>query len=182
MAARDEDMHETALAGAPAGPKAGRRRVRRPWVVAFALMLCVIWGNSLVPGDDPGSLSMAVVEWLQGVLALVGLPGGWVTNFIVRKTAHFTEYLVLALIAMQAFGPHRPPRHPVPAVLTALALVAVPCIDETIQRFVGGRSSQLADVLIDCSGALAGVLLTLLASWLWHRRARRQPPTEGQLP
>ena len=55
----------------------------------------------------------------------------------------------------------------------ALALVLIPSIDETIQLFVGGRAGQVTAVLIDCSGALTGVLLTLLASFLWgaiHKR------------
>ena len=149
---------------------AGRAdRIRWPWAIAFALMVCVVWGNSLVPGDDSGSLSMAVVDWIRGVLAAIGLPSDWVTNFVVRKTAHFTEYLVLALIGMQAFGPHRRPLRLLPAAATAVALVAVPCIDETIQLSVSGRSGQITDVLIDCSGILTGALLTLLGSWLWRR-------------
>lgn len=154
----------------PQGHRAGR--VRWPWVAAFALMVCVVWGNSLVPGDDSGSLSMSVVDWVRGVLATVGLPCDWVTNYVVRKTAHFTEYMVLALIGMQAFGPHRRPRHVLAAVATAVGLVAVPCIDETIQLSVNGRSGQFTDVLIDCSGLATGVLLTLAGSWFWQRRRK----------
>lgn len=165
--------------GARGGAAASRGRIRWAWVALFALMLCFIWGNSLVPGDDSGSLSLAVVEWVKGALGALGLPNGWVTNFVVRKTAHFTEYMVLGLVGMQAFGPHRAPRRWAPAALTALALVAAPCIDETIQRFVSGRSSQVTDVLIDCSGALTGVLLTLFASWLRARLGRRKAAGGG---
>ncbi len=166
-----------AVADARQQKGAGRiGRIRWPWAIAFALMVCVVWGNSLVPGDDSGSLSMAVVDWIRGVLAAIGLPSDWVTNFVVRKTAHFTEYLVLALIGMQAFGPHRRPLRLLPAAATAIALVAVPCIDETIQLSVSGRSGQITDVLIDCSGILTGALLTLLGSRLWRRLRRQSDP------
>ena len=146
-----------------------RERVSGPWLAAFCVAVCLIWGNSLVPGDDSGSLSMAIMEALQGLLAGMGLPYEWVTNFLVRKTAHFTEYLALGLIGMQAFKPHHAPVRLLPCLLTALALVAVPCCDETIQLFVQDRSGQATDVLIDCCGAAAGAALTVLISRLKRR-------------
>lgn len=45
-------------------------------------------------------------------------------------------------------------------LLTALSFSAATALaDETIQRFVPGRSGQISDVLIDCAGSFAGVLL-----------------------
>ena len=147
------------------------RNLSWPWLVVLALMACFIWGNSLVPGEGSGSLSHWVMEVIHGALASVGLPYEWVTNFVVRKTAHFTEYLVLGLVAMQAFRPHRT-THAAPLLITALVLVMIPSLDETIQLFVGGRAGQVADVMLDCSGALTGVLLTLLGSCIWRAAHR----------
>lgn len=144
-----------------------------PWLAAFVLMICFVWGNSLVPGEESGALSMSVVETIRGALAAAGLPCDWVTNFVVRKTAHFSEYLVLAVVGMQAFRPHRAPVKAARVALAAVAILAVPCLDETIQLFVSGRAGQVTDVLIDCSGAATGALLTLLASRLQARRAAR---------
>ena len=141
----------------------------RPWLVAFVAMACFIWGNSLVPGGESGALSTMVVQLLRDGLAALGLPNAWVTNFLVRKTAHFSEYLALALIAMQAFAPHRAPVCASRIALVALLLVAVPCADETIQLFVPGRAGLPTDVLIDCAGAATGAALTVLASRLRRR-------------
>lgn len=159
----------------PVAAGAGRPRRQWPWAVALVAMVCLIWGNSLVPGSGSGSLSQAVAEAVRGLLAMAGLPSGWVTNFLVRKTAHFTEYLVLALVAMQALRPHLGRRSPRRWLATAAFLVLVPCLDETIQLFVDGRSGQPLDVLLDCSGALTGVLLTLAVS-----RARQRRRTGGR--
>jgi len=145
-------------------------RISRPWLVAFVAMVCFIWGNSLVPGGESGALSAMVVQLARDALAALGLPNDWVTNFLVRKTAHFSEYLALALIAMQAFAPHRAPVRAARIALTALLLVAVPCVDETIQLFVPGRAGLPTDVLIDCTGAVTGAALTVLVS-----RLRRAP-------
>lgn len=158
-------------ASSPTPSQPWYRSIAWPWLVVLVLMVCFIWGNSLVPGEGSGSMSQWVTDVIRSALAGVGLPNDWVTNFVVRKTAHFTEYMVLGIIAMQAFRPHRT-AHPVPLLITALVLVLIPSLDETIQLFVGGRAGQVADVMLDCAGALTGVLLTLLASWLWRRAHR----------
>ena len=147
-----------------------RGHLRWPWIAAFVLMICFIWGNSLVPGEESGALSHGVLEWAQGVLAGAGLPWEWLTDYIVRKTAHFTEYLALGLVGMQAFGAHRRPFCLPAAILTVALLLAVPSLDECIQLFVSGRAGMVADVLLDCAGALTGVAVTALVSALLGRR------------
>lgn len=133
------------------------RAVSWPWAVAAACMIVLIWGNSLVPGEGSSGISLAVVDAAQHLLRAVGLPGEWVTNFLVRKTAHFTEYAVLGVLASQAGDP-RGSRVRLRYLVIAAVLVLVPCVDEAIQLFVSGRCGQLADVLLDCCGALTGVL------------------------
>ena len=78
-------------------------KINRKWAVVTCLMALLIWGNSLVPGSGSGSLSLTVMEAIRGFLHGVGLPYEWVTNFVVRKCAHFTEYMVLGILATHAF-------------------------------------------------------------------------------
>lgn len=133
-----------------------RTRVSLPGLALVVLFICVIWGNSLVAGEGSGSLSLAVVEWIHGALRGFGLPCEWVTNLLVRKMAHFTEYFVLAILSLHAFDPNRNSgRESIVAAFVLVVLVS--SIDETIQLFVPGRSGRVADVLIDCSGAAVGL-------------------------
>lgn len=172
-----------AAAGQPA-PQSGstgqagrtglRTHVRWGWVAAFCLMVCFIWGNSLEPASTSGALSGGVLEVLQGALGALGLPYEWLTDHIVRKCAHFSEYCALGLIGMQAFTPHLRPRSAAAVALTAALLVAVPSLDETVQLFVDGRSGQVSDVALDCSGAACGVALTLAAHALRTRTRRKR--------
>lgn len=127
-----------------------------PWLLPTLLFVLFIWGNSLVPGEGSGSLSLAVVEAVQGLLRSLGLPCEGVTNFLVRKTAHFTEYLILGIFASQAFGPRRTVSRGA-LFATAVFCAFVPTVDETIQLFVADRSGQVTDVLLDCCGAAAGI-------------------------
>lgn len=138
-------------------------KINRKWAVVTCLMALLIWGNSLVPGSGSGSLSLTVMEAIRGFLHGVGLPYEWVTNFVVRKCAHFSEYMVLGILATHAFDVLLP---------TAVFLLLIPSIDETIQLFVPGRAGMITDVMIDCCGAATGVVLRyLLRSLMCAKKA-----------
>lgn len=104
-------------------------------------------------------------------LQALGLPYEWVTNFVVRKCAHFTEYMVLGILATHTFDLEG--RRTFDVLLpTAVFLLLVPSIDETIQLFVPGRAGMITDVMIDCCGATTGVVLRyLLRSLICTKKA-----------
>lgn len=137
------------------------RLVSIGWLIAAVAMVCLIWGNSLVPGTGSSGISLSVMGAIRAALADLGLPYAWVTNFVVRKCAHFTEYAVLGVLASQALGPSLASNRRAYLVL-ALVLIAVPSIDETIQLFVPGRAGMVTDVLLDCCGAATGSVIRWL--------------------
>lgn len=124
-------------------------------------MIALIWGASTVPGTGSSHASLSVVEALRFVLDSLGLASGWVTNLLVRKAAHFTEYAVLGVLVSSALdsGAKRT-RSRILLIAAVLALVA--SLDESIQLFVPGRSGMVTDVLLDCCGAAMGVALRTL--------------------
>lgn len=146
------------------------KRVSIPWLVAGVAIICVIWGNSLMPGASSNGFSLHVLDDVRSLLDSLGIASGWLTNFVVRKAAHFSEYAVLGAVMAKAIDPMRTFDR---ARLFALCLtlVLVPSIDETIQLFVPGRSGMVTDVLLDCSGAAFGALLSAsIGRALRHRR------------
>ena len=142
-----------------------------PWVIAgravftLALIGCIffIFSNSLQVADSSENASAWVLELLRRVLRGLGLPGlaQQLTMHIVRKMAHFCEYLLegfLLMLCLRVYTRHfiRHVSWPVlGGLLTALT-------DETIQLFVPGRSGQITDVWIDFSGVLTGLLAGLI--------------------
>ena len=153
-----------------------------PWVlggrVLFTLALagCIwfIFSNSMAVADVSSVSSGRVLQLLQAVLRRLGMPGlaQRLTMHLVRKLAHFCEYLLegfLLMLCMRVYT-RRYVRHiSVPmlgGVLTAMA-------DETIQIYSPGRSSQVTDVWLDSAGVLAGILIALvfmaLCRMLFHR-------------
>ncbi|MBQ6633639.1 MAG: VanZ family protein [Ruminococcus sp.] len=91
-------------------------------------------------------------------------------TFIVRKTAHFTEYLVLGALVFWCLYKTKEKRlrTVLAAVLTSLYSVT----DELHQLFSDGRSCELRDVLIDTCGGIVGALGALLIFVLWEKRTK----------
>lgn len=140
------------------------RRGKYASVVCLVLWTLFIWGNSLQPADLSGARSGAVTE-----IASQWVP--WLTDHIVRKTAHFTEYAVLGfLLAAVLFLALGGKRQKLPLVL--LLGVVTPLLDETIQLFVPGRSGAVQDVLLDCGGVLFGLAVGSLLFRLITKRRR----------
>lgn len=110
--------------------------------------------QSAFPATVSRQESGVVVKLLEDVF-------GWTPDnaaFIVRKTGHFLEYLVLGVVlclTARSFGKTRSVSLWIPwAVGTAFAVT-----DEIHQYFVPGRSCELRDVVIDGCGVAVGVLI-----------------------
>ena len=102
---------------------------------------------------------------------------------VVRKTAHVTEYAVLAMLLFRALRKPRsrrgdeadtsqrahvapPGLFPCRAAALAFGITVLYAItDEFHQTFVPSRQGHVQDVLIDSCGAAAG----LLVLWIIHR-------------
>jgi len=84
-------------------------------------------------------------------------------HHLVRKTAHLTEYALLALLLWRAVRrPQRGDRRPWRWDEAGLSLVVVftyAASDEFHQIFVPGRTALVPDVLIDTTGGALGLLL-----------------------
>lgn len=79
-------------------------------------------------------------------------------SFCVRKTAHMTEYAILMVFVYQSFRARG--KCGWKAFFLALAICAAyAASDELHQMFVGERSPQVRDVMIDTCGAAIGGLL-----------------------
>ena len=134
------------------------------------LLMLFIFCQSALPAELSQQESGVVVRFLAGV---TGLEEGLV-SFVVRKGAHFLEYLVLGISLFWTVRDLRERRGYAAdrlagrTVLTPWAIgVLYAVTDEVHQYFVPGRSCELRDVLIDACGVAAGVAI------VWWRRHRQ---------
>ena len=144
--------------------------------ILIVIMLCVIWGNSMLSRQVSGRISDTVMEGMNYVAGKLGLgadlftvmkdqDGDGVeepTSFMVRKAAHVTEFAVLGVLLWLWLDGKKQAR----PLLTVGLGVLTGAIDETIQIF-SHRGSQVTDVLIDSCGVLLAVAVM---AWLTARQ------------
>ena len=130
-------------------------------------MMIIIFIHSAMPAD----LSSSESKWIVSIIRkFINLDPDRIT-FLVRKTAHFLEYLLLGIFTAQVFryteqiGVIRR-LGPVGKLTFRGACHAVICgilyavSDEIHQYFVPGRSCEIRDMCIDAAGVLCGCLVT----------------------
>ena len=136
-----------------------KKRKAYIWLV---LWMTVIFLFSSQVGEDSSALSgrlVAVLVWLgigEGTFLYENL------GLFVRKGAHVTEFLVLFLLAVNAFKNDVADRKKLLAA-AFLFTVGYAVTDEVHQSFVPGRAGVPTDVLIDSIGPILGV------AWLTFR-------------
>lgn len=109
------------------------------------------------PGGGSGALSRLVMSYLARVgidfQAWFGENAVWV----LRKCAHFTEYMILFFLLFVALETHLVARKARWWALLGVFLYA--SSDEFHQLFIPGRVGDVVDVMIDTSGGCMGLLL-----------------------
>lgn len=147
--------------------------------VTITIMI-VIFMLSAQSGSESGTLSSAIARMLANIFIAdfnelnlaeqASIIADW--SWPVRKTAHATEYGCLAVSCFiscwQLWLLYRERRGAADvernaglsiALISFVITVIYACTDELHQLFIDGRAGQVADVLVDASGALIGCVL-----------------------
>lgn len=155
--------------------KKSEKQARRALVlygIAAALVLSVIYGQSMLNAEESGNFSGFVMTFLKPLLDPSGRFDPEEFHLFLRKAGHFAEYTALGVCAggMAAnYGYLKQRRF---LALPMLATLAVAVSDEFLQSFTG-RGSAVADVVLDYAGALFGLGLMGLFQWITGRKQRR---------
>ncbi len=121
-----------------------------------------IWLHSTMDGVLSADESGGLLEVIKAVLEFLPFVGG-LTEHILRKLAHFTEFTTLGLLLATdtlLFLSNPTKKMNIPA----FAGLLVALTDETIQFFIPGRSSQVTDVWIDFFGVCFGIVLLMIVN------------------
>jgi VanZ family protein len=139
------------------------------WWTLIIIWCAMIFYQSSRPAPKSDMQSLYIVTLINRMAStIIGKEVVIVTNHLVRKAAHFTEYLILGLLLFNGFVSKR-------ALARAffLALAAGVCYavsDEIHQLFVPGRTGKVTDVLIDGTGILFGAGALSIKALLKIRR------------
>ena len=153
-----------------------------PWTIAlrFVFTLCLvctvayIFKNSLQVAQVSSQHSEQVMNLVNGFLAKLRM--GPLSHHVIRKLAHFGEYCLLGfwfMLCLRVYTIHFIKHISWPLFIC----LGIANVDETLQLFVPGRSSQLTDVWIDFAGVLCGAFVALfilvfirMCGILWRNR------------
>lgn len=130
------------------------------WALVI-IWMAVIFLFSHQPGSESSELSTGIVRRIINIVQTV-FPNTEldqeILSLIIRKTAHFTIYMILGLLIINALCIYNISRTRA-FILAILICILYAISDELHQLYIPGRSGQLTDVLIDSAGALCGILL-----------------------
>ena len=92
-------------------------------------------------------------------------------SFILRKTAHFSVYLVLGILVLNFLKEFRL-KHILVIALIICCFYSIS--DEYHQTFVPGRSGEVRDVCIDTAGAFTGISIGELVLYVLSERKKNK--------
>lgn len=152
-----------------------RRILALLFVVLIILTIAFIWFNSLQSPEKSMKRSGAAEEIVRPVVLSIPVKewhsDGMIT-FITRKLAHFTEYFLLG-VELMALALILRPDYRMRSVWLFLFAVFIASADEALQ-LTNGRGAAVADVLLDLSGTIAGLLaVKVLAHFMNKEKTRR---------
>jgi len=104
--------------------------------------------------DNTRSLLNPLIQFLVPGISPEGLHQ---FQFVIRKSAHVFEYLVLAALWCFALDTGEKKGRTSPVFFALLIAILYACLDELYQGFVASRTGRFADVGIDSLGAVLGV-------------------------
>ena len=133
-------------------------------------LLCFIWlGIIFYNGTRQGEISQrSSKEVVKVVSRFINIPSTTVDtpsakfkslNYYVRKNGHFFEYLILSVLlcaVVRQFKLYKSSE----ILLLLFLLLLFPVIDEFIQKYIPGRTSNTFDIIIDFCGGILGMVVS----------------------
>jgi VanZ family protein len=150
------------------------RDFARRWLPALAWTAVVLWASTdTFSAENTGSVLDAAIRFLVGALPPHTLA---TLNFLLRKSAHLTEYGILGLLWFRTWRGSRQ-GHEWKWALAGIGIALLTAImDEVHQSFVPSRTGSAWDVLLDLTGAVAAqILLWGVMRWKAMRGEVCQP-------
>jgi VanZ family protein len=142
--------------------------------ILILVMVAAIIGSSLIDSPSSNVPSVRIASFIAKVLRLLGDQDNSVAtiNIVIRKLAHFMEYLILTLLLTIGFS-NAVKKQGWAFFISAVTAGFVSLVDEAFIQAVSGRNSSLFDIFVDFFGIGAGLVVFAMMLWLNVKAARR---------
>lgn len=119
------------------------------WILSGICFLIIFYFSSRT-ANDSAEQSSVILDFLIKIFGT-----GALSDFIIRKSAHFLEYVGTCLLINWAWLFTKGKKQ---MLISIICTSAYAITDEVHQMFVDGRSCELRDWAIDTSGAIVGAI------------------------
>ncbi len=145
-----------------------------PWLRAW--LPAILWSalifflsTDTFSAAHTGSILEPVLRWFIPSISADTIDE---IHFLIRKSAHFSEYFVFSLLIYRGIRAGRQGWHWSWAFAAWFIAAVYSCLDEIHQSFVASRTASPWDSLLDSTGAL----VALFVLFLFYRLFRRPRP------
>lgn len=122
-------------------------------LILLILWMIFIFVMSSFNANESSNQSGIIVNFISSIFNISDTK---LLSLIIRKGAHFTEYLILGILSINYIIKYKKN-----IKYSYLMCIIYAISDEIHQLFVPGRSCQILDVIIDCLGAVIGIILII---------------------
>lgn len=134
-----------------------RKYVKWVYVIIWA---AIIFAFSCQSGDSSNNNNRFIIAIFKYIGLDLDAYLGQVSDFIIRKFAHFFEYFIFYYLLYNALIENSNRKS---ALIYSLVIVFLyACTDEIHQAFVPGRGPAIRDVLVDTGGGTLCMFLKIL--------------------
>ena len=138
------------------------------FAILSLLTAAFIWGNSLKSVSESSAQSSEIADKVQSVVDPQQKVEPSQFHHLIRKLAHVIEFFALGLFVCGftvCLGNELEKRL---ISMPLLIILAIAVADEWIQSFAD-RGSLVTDVVLDFTGALAGLLTAAVLYWILRK-------------
>jgi VanZ family protein len=129
------------------------------------IWMCLIFMFSHQTGTDSNENNKLIIYIFNSLGIDLNSIFGDISNFIIRKIAHITEYLILYILIIRVLKLSDNSKDKYIKALVYVFLYALS--DEIHQIFIENRGPSFKDVLIDTCGGMVGMLIYYIKDRKW---------------
>jgi len=155
------------------------KRLLKNWLPVFIWLAVIFLGSTdLMSAEHTSRFIVPFLRWLNPDISPERLAS---IHSIVRKCAHLGEYAVLALLLLRAAILMTNLKRSLAILYVSVwvACLFVATTDEFHQTFVASRGASAADIMIDGSGAILGLLIGAIFGMTRSIKPERGPVEPG---
>lgn len=125
-----------------------------PAIIWMIVIFCFSHQSALQSSNLSGGILGYIIDIIKNSLNIAINED--LLHTVIRKGAHFTEYLILAVLVMFGLTKNKVSK---PFFKSVMICALYAMTDEFHQLFVAGRSGRVFDVMVDTSGAALGTFI-----------------------